>query len=36
MALHHVDDGRIVESGIVEDTLGLLGQICASPSAAGR
>jgi NTE family protein len=27
MALHHVDDGRILETGIVEDTLGILHQI---------
>jgi NTE family protein len=27
MVIHHVDDGRIVETGIVEDTLGLLTQI---------
>ncbi|MFC6976682.1 ester cyclase [Halomicroarcula sp. GCM10025709] len=27
MVLHHIDDGRIVETGIVEDTLGLLRQL---------
>ena len=27
MAIHHVDDGRLIETGIVEDTLGLLQQL---------
>jgi predicted ester cyclase len=27
MVIHHVDDGRIVETGIVEDTVGLLQQL---------
>lgn len=31
MVLHHVDDGRIVETGIVEDTLGLLQQLGGRP-----
>jgi NTE family protein len=30
MAIYHVDDGRIVETGIVEDTLGLLEQVGAT------
>ncbi|WP_338905426.1 ester cyclase [Salinibaculum marinum] len=27
MEIHHIDDGRIVETGIVEDTVGLLQQL---------
>jgi predicted ester cyclase len=27
MVIHHIDDGRIVETGIVEDTVGLLQQL---------
>jgi NTE family protein len=33
MAIYHVDDGRIVETGIVEDTLGLLQQLGAPVDA---
>ena len=30
---HHLEDGRIVETGIVEDTLRMLQQLGASPSS---
>ncbi|SFK83542.1 conserved hypothetical protein, steroid delta-isomerase-related [Halogranum rubrum] len=33
MVIHHLDDGRIVETGVVEDTVRLLHQLGASPSA---
>jgi NTE family protein len=32
MEIHHIDDGRIVETGIVEDTVGLLQQLGAEAS----
>ena len=31
MVIHHVDDGRIIETGVVEDTLGLLEQLGSQP-----
>ncbi|WP_435345869.1 ester cyclase [Haloarchaeobius sp. HRN-SO-5] len=35
MAIHHVDDGRIVETGMVEDTVRLLHQLGARPATLG-
>ena len=32
LAIYHLTEGRIIETGIVEDTLGLLRQLGASPS----
>ncbi|MFB6179990.1 MAG: ester cyclase [Halorientalis sp.] len=31
MVIHHIDDGRIVETGMVEDTMGLLQQLEVRP-----